>query len=103
MSDRHRVTGRELSPKRRRTPVHLDLNALLILRGEFGRVSIVDVVQMDTLATLRDLAVRIRPLCSSSEVRLEVPLTIRPIDVEVDDDMVVRNLHVMKLPSVDVA
>ena len=101
MSYRDVVAVRHLPPQGRVSREDLDLNVFVVESCQFGRVTIVNIVQMDTVSALTSLCVGRRPLRGFLKVTVQILLTIC-LDVEVNDDMVIGDLDVVDLVSVDV-
>ena len=57
MSHRDVVAVSDLSPQRGITREDFDLNVFVVEPSQFGRVSIVDVVEMNSISTLTGLGV----------------------------------------------
>ena len=101
MSYRDIVTVCHLPPQRRVSCEDLDLDIFVVESCQLGRVTIINIVEMNTVSALTSLCIGRRPFRGFLKVAVQVLLTIC-LDVKVNDNMVLRNLDVVDLVSIDV-
>ena len=98
--NRNIIAFRQFSPQRGLPREHLDLDVLVVDPAQLRCIAGVNIMQVDARTRFAQLRIGLGPFGGSFQVALEALFSIRPGNIKVDDNVILRNFHVVQSRSI---
>ena len=95
------IALRQFSSQRRFSREHLDFDVFIVDPAELGRITGVNIMQVDARTRFAKLGIGLWPFGSSFKVALKALTPIRAGNIKVNDDVILRDLYIMQLFCID--